>query len=179
MTTSVYAVFWSGDVDQLSSLTTKTMFSHLTLLALFASIFSAYAQTFERRRSSPGRIIAGCVIAGIAFILFIIGFCLLARRKRARAAAFRPGFSGQPGPYSRGWFGGPYQADQSAPPPPPHGQYGAPGMMHHDVYGQNQQHGLEGSKYPMQPPPYANDGNAAYGQFSHPQPASPQPVHTK
>jgi len=62
----------------------------LTALVFLLSLCATQVagQTFRRRRSSVGRIIAGCVVGGLFLLALVILTIIMARRRRQRQRAF-------------------------------------------------------------------------------------------
>ncbi|KAL9713294.1 hypothetical protein Ac2012v2_002899 [Leucoagaricus gongylophorus] len=135
----------------------------LTILIVFTTFSSVHAKTFLRRHTL-GQIIVGCVIGGLGLISLLVGFCLLSRRRRTRAATFHSGFSGQPPPHSTGWSRISYQGYQTQSPP-----YAST----HDAY---RWYGPEGPKYPHS---YPYVGTPYPSQSGHYPPAVPPPAYTQ
>ncbi|KAF9473494.1 hypothetical protein BDN70DRAFT_885769 [Pholiota conissans] len=60
------------------------------LLILLTLIQPSYAQITRHRRVTTGRIIAGCIVGGLAAALFIVLAIMMIRRRRLRARPFIP-----------------------------------------------------------------------------------------
>ncbi|RDX50859.1 hypothetical protein OH76DRAFT_1402073 [Lentinus brumalis] len=141
-------------------------------LAAFASA-QYYDPYYDGNRNTPGRVIAGIVVAISIAILFLICFALMFRRRR-RGLTVLPSYAGgnligsnnhnppvnqNQGPYAsypmsnqQAWGG--YQAP---PGPPPQGDFVPP------------------PPYPGKPVPYDGEANSGYGHPTVPGQEAPKP----
>ncbi|KAF6750645.1 hypothetical protein DFP72DRAFT_909711 [Ephemerocybe angulata] len=58
------------------------LFTTLSISLLFLTGSCSAQITYRRRATSPARIIAGCVVGGLALTIFLFALCMLSRRRK-------------------------------------------------------------------------------------------------
>ncbi|KAF9471956.1 hypothetical protein BDN70DRAFT_998404 [Pholiota conissans] len=139
-----------------------------TILLFFALSQPAYAQITHHRTVSAGRIIAGCIVGGLAIILFFILCAMMMRRRRTGPWNAGNGNQTHYGP--KPMFGGPWGRGYG-------GQTNDSPMGPYTIQGSNYNNYNNGYTTTPQPVPPAHQSPASHNP-EYPSPNDPLPPPT-